>query len=123
MKKILLTLMLFGGTFSVNADEYRSALGYDEVENFINEYSKKGKYTKYELVDFFARTKIKESIVKQTSNQPEIKLTWGDYQKKVVSDAKIEKGKEFILNNKATLNKAEAQFGVPPENNNIHYWY
>lgn len=115
MKKILLAIMLFSGTISVNAEEYRSALGYDEVETFIKKYSKKGKYTKEELVEVFARTKIKSSIIKQTKKQPEVKLTWGAYQKKVVSEAKIEKGKEFLIENESALKRAENIYGVPAE--------
>lgn len=108
---ILLTTLL---SSSVQA-EVVSALSYEEVGDFINDYSTKNKYSRDELVEIFARTKVKQSIVKQSKNQPEVKLTWGSYKKRVITDAKIDKGKEFLENNKEILQRAEDTYGVPSE--------
>lgn len=97
------------------ANETLPALGYDSVIEFINEYKFKNKYSKEELVEIFARTKITKSVIKKSNNQPEKKLTWESYQKKVVTNKKIEEGKRFIENNYETLNKAEKIYGVPKE--------
>ena len=111
-KTIFLSLLL--SPISVNAEEV-SALAYDEVALFIKDYTKENKYSKEDLVEFFARTKIKKSIVKQSKNQPEVKLNWESYQNKVVTKAKVEGGIEFILDNMESLKRAENKYGVPKE--------
>lgn len=92
-----------------------SALGYEEVGDFISEYAKENKYSKDELLEYFARTKIKKSVVKQSKNQPEVKLTWKSYKNKVVTDAKVEKGREFLTTHSESLIRAESTYGVPKE--------
>lgn len=115
IKSLLTSLLLSSLTVSAYAEQYTSALAYEEVDSFIDKYSQKGKYSREELVEFFARTKIKSTIIKETKTQPEVKLTWGSYQKKVVSEAKINKGIEFLEKNKETLLRAEKEYGVPAE--------
>ncbi len=113
-QNIILTLIISSLSFSTYAEEV-SALSYDSVVEFINDYSKENKYSKEELVEYFARTKIKKSIVKESQNQPEVKMNWGIYEKKVVTNEKIEKGKLFLKNNYKVLEKAEDTYGVPKE--------
>lgn len=115
MKKLLLGCLITCIFAPVHAATYQSSLAYDDVVEFINDYSKKEKYSKEELVEFFARTKIKASVVKQNNNQPEVKLNWETYQKRVVTDAKIESGKAFLIDNHNALKKAEDRYGVPAE--------
>lgn len=112
--KILISMFLLPLSTQALSEDI-SALSYDDVTVFISDYSKEGKYSKAELIELFARTKIKKSIVKSSNNQPEVKLTWEKYKNKVVSKAKIDSGKVFLIDNIETLTKAENDYGVPKE--------
>lgn len=117
MKKIILplTMLLLSNSVSANDDNYKAALGYDTVVDFINEYSQKDMYSRDELINMFAKTSIKKSVLKQSNNQPEKKLTWESYRNKVVSQKKIDFGIQFLNDNILKLQKAENEFGVPKE--------
>ena len=116
MKKniILASFAIAMFSTSISAKEV-SAFAYHEVGSFINDFAKEGLYTKNQLIDIFARTKIKQEIKKQDSKQPERILTWETYRNKVVTKEKIQQGKSFVQNNSVYLNKAEQQYGVPKE--------
>lgn len=114
IKKIISGMILLSCSINSNAYEM-SALGYEDVGIFINEYSNKDKYTKDELIEIFARTKITKEVIKSSKNQPEVKLTWKKYRDRVVTNLKIKKGKEFLNDNLDVLNKAEQKYGVPKE--------
>lgn len=107
--------LLSNNVYSEDNKKYVSALAYDDAVLFIDKYSKKEFYSRDELIEFFARTKIKKSVIKKSKNQPEQKLTWEIYKKRVVTKTKIESGKSFIANNYETLLKAENDYGVPKE--------
>jgi len=106
-------ILILSFNSQANDEQYKSALAYDNVVEYIN--SNKVKYSRNELIDFFAKTKIKQSIIKSSNNQPEKKLTWGMYKNKVVTRQKIEKGILFVQDNIDSLNKAESKYGVPKE--------
>lgn len=116
-KKIYITMILATITFNSQATEknYKASLGYDSVVEFIDKYSEKEKYSREEMIDFFARTNIKQSIIKDSKNQPEKKLTWNTYKKKVVTESKIKQGQLFVKENTDVLDAAEIEFGVPKE--------
>lgn len=115
-KNLSIYMILFTLSFSNNLFAKENlALGYDSVIDFINVFSNEGYYKKDELVEIFARTKITEKIIKESNNQPEIKMNWDVYQHKVVSNSKIESGKLFLKEHFNTLSKAEYTFGVPKE--------
>lgn len=109
----LASSFIFASTNSFASE--MSALGYESVGEFISKYEKKGHYNHDQLIEIFARTKIKKSVVSQSKNQPEVKLTWKIYKNKVVTKKKIEKGKYFIQENREVLEKAELKYGVPKE--------
>lgn len=116
MKKIIafsLVCSMFS-SISVSAKEI-SALAYDDVETFINDFSKENLYSKNQLIDIFAKTKIKQEIKKKDSKQPEKILTWETYKDRVVSSEKVKKGKEFVEEHNVYLKKAEFEYHVPKE--------
>ena len=76
-----------------------------EVHNFDPNYVERV------LKDARKQQKIIDSI----SKPAEFTWTWDRYKKLFIEDKRIKNGKNFIQNNINTLEKAEAEFGVPKE--------
>ena len=76
-----------------------------EVHNFDPNYVERV------LKDARKQQKIIDSI----SKPAEFTWTWDRYKKLFIEDKRIKNGKNFIQNNIKTLEKAEAEFGVPKE--------
>jgi len=116
--KYLLFVLPF---LSLNSSAAERSSSYNAITNpkvidFINTFSKKGIYSKGELENIFKQTKIEQKKVKkQQSNQAEKKLTWSDYQKRVVTNTRITAGKVFLKANSDLLQKAEDAFNVNKE--------
>ena len=56
-----------------------------------------------------------QKIIDSISKPAEFTWTWDRYKKLFIEDKRIKNGKNFIQNNINTLEKAEAEFGVPKE--------
>lgn len=120
MKKLkyllcILPLLALNSSAAERPSNY-TAITNPKVIDFIKSFSKNGVYSKNELENIFRQTKIEhKKIKKQQSNQAEKKLTWNDYQKRVVTNTRVTAGKVFLKANEDLLNKAEKQFNVNKE--------
>lgn len=54
-------------------------------------------------------------LIQQERNAPERTRTWTEYRAMHVTDAMIDKGVRFLEAHAETLDRAQAQYGVPPE--------
>jgi membrane-bound lytic murein transglycosylase B len=107
-----LTLSLLStSSMAKDANTY-VATDNENVKKFINEYSKTSDYSKKELNSLFSKVKIKEKIKKESKKQSEFVLTWDTYKNRIVSNNRIEKGKQFIKDNIKVLNSAENRYSV-----------
>ena len=111
----VLPLLSLNSSAAERSSNY-TAITNPKVIDFINTFSKQGIYSKSELEHIFKQTKIEQKKVKkQQSNQAEKKLTWEDYQKRVVTNTRIAAGKGFLKTHSDLLEKAEKQFNVNKE--------
>lgn len=61
------------------------------------------------------QAKRQQKILDAISRPAESTMTWGRYRTIFMQDQRINQGVEFWTENKATLEAAEAKYGVPPE--------
>ena len=56
-----------------------------------------------------------DRVIELDRKQPESRLTLEEYLAKVVSDQRINRGRELLAENRALLDEISAKYGVPPE--------
>ncbi|MGI1679130.1 MAG: lytic murein transglycosylase B [Cellvibrionaceae bacterium] len=95
----------------VNAD-YRE---HPQLADFINQMEKKHGFVKDDLLQLFGQVDKKQKIIDAISRPAEKTLTWAEYRNIFIKPDRIEKGVVFWKENKNTLERAEKEFGVPPE--------
>ncbi len=105
-------------SLSFNAIAQGSAQTYqgrDDVVAFVDEMVKESQFNRDELLSLFAQAERKQSILDAISRPAEKTKPWKDYRKIFVTPSRTEKGVDFMHANKAALDKAEKEFGVPRE--------
>lgn len=98
-------------SFSAQADYRDHALFSD----FADQMEQKHGFDKAELTELFSQVEKKQKIIDAISRPAEKTLTWAQYRNIFIKPDRIEKGVDFWKNNKETLERAEKEFGVPPE--------
>lgn len=63
----------------------------------------------------FVGVQPKSRIIELDRKQPEGKLTFAQYKKRVISQARIDKGRRLYREHKALLDRVSAQYGVQPQ--------
>jgi membrane-bound lytic murein transglycosylase B len=61
----------------------------------------------------FAGVHANQRVIDLDRNQPEFKLTWAQYRARIVSDARVAKGRSVYALHRELLEKVAAQYGVP----------
>jgi membrane-bound lytic murein transglycosylase B len=54
-------------------------------------------------------------VIEADRRQPERRMTFVDYRRRVVSDTRIQRGRELLTRHEQLLGRIEARFGVPAE--------
>jgi membrane-bound lytic murein transglycosylase B len=67
------------------------------------------------LLDVFAQAERKDSILKAIARPAEKTKPWHEYRQIFVTSTRTAKGVEFYQRHRATLERAEKEFGVPAE--------
>ena len=66
------------------------------------------------IADALTNVTLREKVVKADRNQPEFKMTYPIYLKKVVTAGRVEKGKRLWAEHKELLDEIGAHYGVQP---------
>ncbi|MGZ5143144.1 MAG: lytic murein transglycosylase B [Burkholderiales bacterium] len=85
-----------------------------EYEAFIEEISTKHGYDTGLLRKLFAQVQTRPAIVRAMS-APATARPWHEFQRRIVEPGRIEAGMRFWLANRAVLERASKEFGVPEE--------
>jgi membrane-bound lytic murein transglycosylase B len=85
-----------------------------EVQQFIQQMSKKHGFDIATLTDFFKAFSSEQKVI-TLMDKPSEAQPWYRYQKNLVTEQRIKEGVLFWKKNATILKKAEKQFGVPPE--------
>lgn len=91
-----------------------SVLARDDVRLFIHEMSKRHGFNTDELNTIFQKVEFSDSVIAAIS-RPAESLPWHKYRLIFLDPARIQLGVQFWKRNRESLQRAEAQFGVPAE--------
>ena len=61
----------------------------------------------------FAGIKVNQRVIDLDHHQPEFTFTWAQYRSRIVSDARVAKGKAIYGRHRDLLDRVAAQYGVP----------
>ena len=119
VRKNVLGTMLFimASSFFVNVQsgEKVNYAQREEVKVFIDEMVEQHNFDRDYLENKFATAKKIDSILESIAKPAEKELTWKQYRPIFVTDKRSNKGKAFMKEHRATLERAEKEFGVPVE--------
>jgi len=86
-----------------------------DVKQFISEMVDQHGFDRDYLEAKFARANKLDNVLESIAKPAEKELSWKRYRPIFVTKKRTEKGKKFIRENKAVLERAEKQYGVPVE--------
>lgn len=89
--------------------------GRAEVQAFVDEMIARNGFTRGELDAVFAKTRHQASIIRAMTPQVKGARSWQQYRSRFVTAQRIDGGVAFWGRHERTLDRAAAQFGVPPE--------
>lgn len=96
-------------------DAAGSYLDRVEVQAFIADMSERHGFDTDALREIFAQATQQEAVLRAITPKPAGKRSWQSYRANFVSPRRIEQGVAFWRAHRATLERAELQFGVPAE--------
>lgn len=111
LKRLILALALSSLWFSAANAE---GLNRSAVNRFIDEMAAQPGFNRATLQALFAKVHLVPSILKAISRPAEA-LPWYKYRRIFLTDQRIKGGVAFWAQHAAALQRAEAQYGVPPE--------
>jgi membrane-bound lytic murein transglycosylase B len=86
-----------------------------DVKSFINEMVEQHGFDRGYLESKFASAKRLDNVLESIAKPAEKELTWKQYRPIFVTDKRTNKGKKFIREHRAALQRAEKKYGVPVE--------
>lgn len=113
-KLLLVTLAILCSFCSLSAQAEDKLSQRQDVQDFIKYMVTKHHFKQNSLQQLFDNTELKPSIIKAMSHPAEGK-PWFRYQAIFMSDKRTQQGVDFWVANKAALDKAEKQYGIPPK--------
>ena len=85
-------------------------------ERFITDMVERHQFDRSYLENVLNHAKVRKSIIKAMTPRPKGKARpWYQYRRIFIQDQRIQDGVSFWRNNAATLKRAEATYGVPPQ--------
>lgn len=90
------------------------AADYGALQAFVEEMVLEHGFERAELEALLAQARTQEEIIDRISRPAERALTWAEYRRIFLGDARIEEGARFVLDHREALARAHALFGVEP---------
>lgn len=109
--KCLLILSCCWAT-SASADNYSD---HPDAQAVIDELVAQEDFEREALIEVFAQAERKDSILKAIARPAEKSKPWYEYRKIFVTEQREEEGMAFYATHRASLERAEAELGVPAE--------
>jgi len=104
-------LMVFVGFAAAEKTYDNNTQATDFIEKMVSEHGA----DRAELNSLFAQAKYKDSIIKAMTRPAEKVKQWKDYRGIFVTERRIRQGLEFWDEQRETLEKMQAEYGVPIE--------
>lgn len=102
---------VIGGASVVQAADYKG----EKVAEFVREMTHDYGFASEQLIDLLAQAERKQAILDAISRPAERVKPWKEYRPIFITDARIAQGVDFWRENEETLQRAQAEFGVPAE--------
>lgn len=115
-RALLAVLALIASAPSALAETRTPYLQRVEVQQFIDELLAQHGFDRQRIERWFAGARY--SPAAERYMQPPIAFgqrNWFDYRARYLDDARVQTGASFVRNHRAALERAQQQFGVPPE--------
>ena len=118
MRRLIFIILCFS-CVSQNFAQENNAIGNyldrNDVQKFLDEFSKKNKYSKSSLDELFKNVTKQTQVLEAIQSPAEKKKNWQQYRKIFITDKRIQEGLVFWTENAQILAAAERKYGVPPE--------
>lgn len=115
MKRYLLVLLLLpwlsAPAVAGNMDFRDSGAASDFVDNMVEKEGFEGAA----LRSLLGSAEHRQSVIDRISEPAEKVLEWGEYRKIFLTDEREAQGRAFMKRHRSALERAESEFGVPPE--------
>ncbi len=111
LTRLTFALLLAFLTAGQVAAEYESR---DDVKQFMDMMYSKHQFDKLQLTDWFGKAK-KQTRTLEAIAKPAESLPWHKYRQIFLTDKRTRQGIEFMQEHWRTLQRAEQEYGVPPE--------
>lgn len=85
-----------------------------DIRAFVDDMAQKHGFDRAALLATFAQVQLKQKIIEAITRPAEAK-PWYQYRPIFVTDTRIEEGVAFWNENRALLERAQQEYGVPPE--------
>lgn len=86
-----------------------------DVQAFIDDMASRHGFSRRDLEALFARVRPQPSAVRAMTPQIKGARSWQQYRARFVTRSRIDGGAAFWARHAATLDRASAEYGVPPE--------
>lgn len=110
--KILIILSCLWTAQSCAADNYGQS---PAARVMIEELVATEGFKREELIEIFSQAERKDSILEAIARPAEKTKPWYEYRAIFLNDKREQQGLEFFAKHRATLDRAEREFGVPAE--------
>ncbi len=107
----VITISLVLASLHVQADYSQR----DDVQQFIDDMVEKHEFVRDDLESKLASAQKLDGVLEAIAKPAEKVLTWKDYRKIFVTEKRINRGNQFLEDNRELLQRAENEFGVPAE--------
>lgn len=116
LKKLLCLALFFAGCLPAVAASAKNFAGNPAVVDFAYEMAAKHGFQASDLLSQFISISPNDKVLKfiKPPTSP-TQRSWERYRARFLNDARIDGGVSFWLENRATLAKASAEYGVPEE--------
>lgn len=111
--KIISTISVFW-VAAIHAESKSYSVQNELVEQFVQEMVSQHDFDRPYLEQLFSEVEHKENIIRLITSPAEAK-PWKDYRPILVTQKRTEQGIGFMKENREALERAELEFGVPPE--------
>jgi len=115
VKAVLSGLVFFVSVHSHNVLAQVNYAQRADVKEFINEMVAQHGFDRAYLENKFASAKRLDNVLESIAKPAEKELTWKQYRPIFVTEKRTNKGKKFIKEHRASLQRAEKKYGVPVE--------
>jgi len=106
--------VLLGGMLLQGAAQ-ADYIQYPQTQALMDELVSEQGFSRSDLEGWFAQVEKKQSILDAIARPAEKTKTWKEYRKIFVTPSRIAKGVDFWRENRQTLERMEAEFGVPAQ--------